>query len=878
MAVRTHLRKVASPGNPSHSGDWRRDTLSAMLRKTNDRCFSHFVGSPPHAFPSRLRFPGLLRAGYAPSLCALLSWTRWCSATCRSRLPPLSLSSVHVASTSPASPPLPSLPLATVRCPSPLSPLTSSSLEGQPHGLTSCCAFPPSVSGLFPRRSPASVVSRRFFYYRFHKRIGKGSFNRYVEFYQKPRGIENTLRLRFNYRPTFTEKKRSELWRVNLLKKIAQATDSKQVLDVWVYYRHKRHKCPYHYLIALRRLVELGGCDPTDFRFRVLANAVHRAAKRFINLPRVCVYLAKLRATGDLQDLSRFLLPQVPAYFPHQLCLVAHAFGTVKLQDKHLFAAIDEATRPYLAHLPAAMLLKLTQGYADSLIHNYGLLARVSLVLQQRVFQAALRADECYPLNPVSSPAQEEEDEVVLEDGTVRPASRRGVKRNRGRKDVTSGSAPQNGERRAVGPLCPSLDQLVQFGRVFSVLKFQDFGYFEMLSQQMQTAFRACASVPPGGRAFSHFTPFTVQTIVEVMHRLKINDIPLLLAVLNHVGSRLYDYPPVCLASIGLCSAQMLPCREPHVRKTHEQIVAMLEESIPNLDLDSVQRLTALVKKSRPRRNRAVTRERIFKAVEARVLELSGDGETIFDVGRLLEVLSSGGRRVNVEVFAVICQKAHRHLDLFEPVDFCRLARTLARIRSANPESTALVNLALVNALARRALRQQDEFSARDFLNLDRWLNAAGPPERVYQVPLKQQLRQKQIVHGYFPHEAETVQEALPPITTTDLPVASRRSPVLRRGRLVLGKAALARHGKSQVLSDEMESGKDDGSALSGERSKSPASLETVLQTDGTDEKEASLNHSRRKRLEERLRIAEEEGWNLLHRRVASLRQLKGWL
>lgn len=64
-----------------------------------------------------------------------------------------------------------------------------------------------------------------------------------------------------------------------------------------------------------------------------------------------------------------------------------------------------------------------------------------------------------------------------------------------------------------------------------------------------------------------------------------------------------------------------------------------------------------------------------------------------------------------------------------------------ARIRSDNQSTGELVNLALVNALARRALRQHDEFSARDFLNLDRWLNAAGPPDPVYQVPLKQQLR-----------------------------------------------------------------------------------------------------------------------------------------
>lgn len=52
-----------------------------------------------------------------------------------------------------------------------------------------------------------------------------------------------------------------------------------------------------------------------------------------------------------------------------------------------------------------------------------------------------------------------------------------------------------------------------------------------------------------GGRPSSHFTPFTIQAIVEVLFRLKMNDVPLLLGVLNHVRSRLYDYPPVWYVS-----------------------------------------------------------------------------------------------------------------------------------------------------------------------------------------------------------------------------------------------------------------------------------------------------------------------------------------
>lgn len=84
--------------------------------------------------------------------------------------------------------------------------------------------------------------SQRSFYYRFHKRVGMGKFSRYTEFYVRPRSIENTQRLRFNYAPTFSAAKASSLWTVFLNKRLAAARDAEQVLQVWEYYRQAQEK------------------------------------------------------------------------------------------------------------------------------------------------------------------------------------------------------------------------------------------------------------------------------------------------------------------------------------------------------------------------------------------------------------------------------------------------------------------------------------------------------------------------------------------------------------------------------------------------------------------------------------------------------------
>ncbi|KAL8450273.1 hypothetical protein Emag_003296 [Eimeria magna] len=296
---------------------------------------------------------------------------------------------------------------------------------------------------------PLRVASlQRGFYYRFHKPIGKGRFSRYQEFFQKPRSLESTQRLLFNYEAPFAAAKASGLRALRLRKRLAAATNPQQLLHVLEAYRHMRPRRCFMLLLALDRLVALGGCDPTDFRFRVLCRNILKAAKRFQSLlllwlllvllllllllvllplllllallllllallvvlllllgnkafgraqeesylPRVCWLLSQLRATAAVDALSRHLKPQIPLLYPQQLAVAAAAFGAVRLQHKCLLESIAAAAMPYLSEMHAGDLLKLLQGFAGAQLHHYGLVSAISSEVQRRVHVAAAAA------------------------------------------------------------------------------------------------------------------------------------------------------------------------------------------------------------------------------------------------------------------------------------------------------------------------------------------------------------------------------------------------------------------------------------------------------------------------------------------------------
>lgn len=100
----------------------------------------------------------------------------------------------------------------------------------------------------------------RIRYYRLRKHIGVGRWASYRERFVQPLGLETRKPLWYNTNPSYGERKLSQSWRWELPEGIAKATTPHQLLETWIYYRHKR-KGAKHFMQCLHRLVQLGHVD-----------------------------------------------------------------------------------------------------------------------------------------------------------------------------------------------------------------------------------------------------------------------------------------------------------------------------------------------------------------------------------------------------------------------------------------------------------------------------------------------------------------------------------------------------------------------------------------------------------------------------------------
>lgn len=265
-------------------------------------------------------------------------------------------------------------------------------------------------------------------YYRFHKLIGKWNWLKYKERYVAPRALENRQRWVPGTWASYQQARHSKSWYWRLPAGLADAVTPDEVLEVWIKFRHKHPKRTFHYMKVLSRLAEVGGCDPTDWRLKFITRRMRRNHRKVLNLPRLAKFYAGLRATEQLEHLSRFLYPVMAKYSGRQLALAAHAFGLAQMQDKHLFSEIARLLEPKLATLSPSELSRVTQAFAAVEMCHYTLLTRLSSQVQVRVQQSS-------------------EDQAP-------PGS------------------------------CPSFTQLVEIAEAFARLKLQDYSYFEMCSGQ----------------------------------------------------------------------------------------------------------------------------------------------------------------------------------------------------------------------------------------------------------------------------------------------------------------------------------------------------------------------------------------------------------
>ncbi|BAM40010.1 conserved hypothetical protein [Theileria orientalis strain Shintoku] len=344
-----------------------------------------------------------------------------------------------------------------------------------------------------------SSNKRYFTHYRFHKRIGKGNWNRYVERYTKPASIENTQPIYFNYKASYQSTKNSVSYLWELPKRIAASTTSNQLLESWVYYRHKRKKL-YHYVMALKRLNEIKQIDISDWRFKLIISKVVKRARQDVNvdLPAVCYYLGNLKCVEALEKVTYHLIERMEYYSPLQLGRIASAFSSCRLFNKYLFSLLSTRFRSLIEIASNSSIISVTQAFANCMVYNFSLFNTVSFEFQRRVNRDILHTKE----------------------------------RMVNTAHLTFSFKPPKEP--------PSLSELVELGECFATAKYKDLGYFNMLS----------ALLVDHVNQPDQFDPVMIAKAISVYSTLKINDIPLMEEVLKKVHATPYNFPPAHMASM----------------------------------------------------------------------------------------------------------------------------------------------------------------------------------------------------------------------------------------------------------------------------------------------------------------------------------------
>ncbi|CAK0850711.1 unnamed protein product [Prorocentrum cordatum] len=484
------------------------------------------------------------------------------------------------------------------------------------------------------------------FYYRFHKLIGKWNWRKYTERYMAPRALENRQRWIPSANARYTVARKAKEWLWLLPKGLAAATTPDEVLEVWIRFRHKHPKKTYHYFKFLKRLVDVGGCDVSDWRLKFATSRMRNIHRKVLNLPRLAKLYGQLRATSELEHLSRFIYKMLHKYEPSQLVVAASAFGEARLQDRRLFSEVARLLAPRLETLSPTDLVRLAQAFASAEVCHYTLLTQVSGQAQVRVQQASA--------------------------GTAPPGS------------------------------CPTFPQLTELAEAFARLKLQDYSFFGMCSLQARQLLLEGLPGP---------TPPALARLCSACSRLKIHEVRLYESVLAHVSDHWYDYPAASLALIGAAVAPTLPQEPPPVAEVYGKMQDVIVSDVDRLQLRGVEWAAKFMAAVEPPQDGP---SRLARALIKRFMKLRNETKERYDVGRMAEVFA---RRAPEDkaLFSALCRHVHRHLGVFEPLDFVRFARGLAAAEYRDER--------VVHALAKWARKRSAEFTTYDW---DRFVKSVG--------------------------------------------------------------------------------------------------------------------------------------------------------
>lgn len=240
----------------------------------------------------------------------------------------------------------------------------------------------------------------------------------------------------------------------------------------------------------------------------------------------------------------------------------------------------------------------------------------------------------------------------------------------------------------------PSFAHLVDVATAFAHLKFQDFSYMEMCAYQAEQLLRLGLPGP---------TPPALARLCTACSKLKVHEVRLYEVALAHATQHWYDYPAGALAEMGAAMAPTLP-REPlPIKDAYTMMLGVISAGANTLSLKGVglaARFMAEVD------HKGEFMPGLARSLRRRIVELRENTRDRYDIARVAEILA---RRMPDDrtLFSCLCRHLHRHLAVFEPVDFVRFARGLAASQYRDDR--------VAHALTKWARKRAAEFSAHDW-------------------------------------------------------------------------------------------------------------------------------------------------------------------
>ncbi|KAF4652710.1 hypothetical protein FOL47_010896 [Perkinsus chesapeaki] len=296
--------------------------------------------------------------------------------------------------TTPAGRPLPLLVSSTLTAPL----LTTCSIQVR------CFAGVQGTMGSYAKAFRwGSQRKKGRWYYRYHKPLGHGNWQKYIERYETPRELESRQRLVFSTRADYRTYKQAISWQWKLPKAIAEATTVDEVLDAWMLYRHRRFKQHHHFFKVLQRLVEVQGANghvnTSDWRLAFITKKLRGRTKQIVNTPRLARLYSRL-GSGDhmwfmVEKCTRYLAREdmLRRYKPYQLVWIADAWGSCRLRDTYLFNRLARYLSRVVPQLSSDQLITVLVAYGRCEVTHTVLVGKILSQLLTRKLSVQQHAD-----------------------------------------------------------------------------------------------------------------------------------------------------------------------------------------------------------------------------------------------------------------------------------------------------------------------------------------------------------------------------------------------------------------------------------------------------------------------------------------------------